>query len=290
METISQGFTGTVDGFKTATISSDEIELTVIPALGGKVISLRHLASGREWMWKPEGFKGYFASELTTPFENSTLVGWDECLPTIAPCEWRGRALPDHGEVWMSTCELDEQALEQGVLRTSLILPLSPLRLTRSLSIEGGKLTAKYRLENFSEQEEDFVWAMHPLFAMKEGDWLELSAEVRGQLPQEDWVASLEFAEASAGCAKCFADTPQGSETTVRNAKTGHGISIRWSDACNPIFGLWLTRGGWHGHHHLALEPTNAQDDSLVDAVARGVHGKLPPFSRQEWSVEITLF
>jgi hypothetical protein len=67
-------------------------------------------------------------------------------------------------------------------------------------------------------------------------------------------------------------------------------LTIRWADSCNPIFGLWLTRGGWHGHHHLALEPTNAKDDGLVDAVTRGCHGTLSPFSRQEWSVEIELF
>jgi galactose mutarotase-like enzyme len=288
MEVLTQGVIGSVDGFATASISNGEIHLSVLPALGGKVISLQHLPSGREWMWKPEHFQGYFRSELTAAFEDSTLVGWDECLPTIAPCEWRGRSLPDHGEVWMSPCELDEKALEEGIIRTSLILPLSPLRLTRSLSLAGGKLTAQYRVENFSEKEEDFVWAMHPLFAMLEGDRLEFSQAVRRQLPEEDWIESLEFPEPSS--AKCFADTPHGSEATVRNVKSGHGLTIRWADSCNPIFGLWLTRGGWHGHHHLALEPTNAKDDGLADAVARGCHGTLAPFSRQEWSVEIELF
>lgn len=32
--------------------------------------------------------------------------------------------------------------------------------------------------------------------------------------------------------------------------------------------GIWITRGGWRGSHHFALEPTNASCDALSEAPA----------------------
>ena len=62
----------------------------------------------------------------------SPLVGADECLPTIAPCSWRGRELPDHGEVWNVPWAVDPEALENGILKTSVRLEISPFEFRTS--------------------------------------------------------------------------------------------------------------------------------------------------------------
>lgn len=275
-------------GFKEATLRNDVMEVSVIPALGGKVTSLRHLPGNREWLWEPETFEGYFASTPETAFEEGTLVGWDECLPTIAPCTWQGRSLPDHGEVWVSSCALDEEALAQNIIRTTLDLPFSPLRFIRSLTVENDTLLAHYRLENNGSTAEQYIWAIHPLFALEPRDRLELPSHVIEQLPTGPWN-TLDFEGDVPRCEKAFADVSGHIAVTLRNPESSRSLTMTWNAEEHPILGLWLTRGGWHNHHHLALEPTNARDDSLIDASRRGVLGQLAAGETREWEIRFIL-
>jgi hypothetical protein len=52
---------------------------------------------------------------------------------------------------------------------------------------------------------------------------------------------------------------------------------------------LWLTRGGWHGHHHFAIEPTNGNHDSLAVA-AGGKHcGNIAAHGALAWKLSLRL-
>src|SRR6266481_4178400 len=105
-------------GFEVFILSNQEVELAVVPELGARIISLKDLRTGREWLWHPTKGLKLFRNRAGENFESSPLVGMDECLPTIAPCCWRGRDLPDHGEVWATNWSLDLEAWERGLLRT----------------------------------------------------------------------------------------------------------------------------------------------------------------------------
>ena len=86
--------------FEVYVLQNESLEISLVPDLGAKVISLVNRWTGREWMSCPTGGPKLFRNERADDFAASTLVGWDECLPTIAPCVFKGRSLPDHGEVW----------------------------------------------------------------------------------------------------------------------------------------------------------------------------------------------
>ena len=126
-----------LDGFEVVALANDFVRIAVIPVLGAKVISLRHLPTGREWMWKLQRQPQFWRVPLGTPFDQGPLVGADECLPTIAACSWRGLGLPDHGEVWSKSWELDRAALAEHRIRTWLRLPISPLKVEREISLDG---------------------------------------------------------------------------------------------------------------------------------------------------------
>jgi hypothetical protein len=72
-------------------LNNGEVELAVVPELGAKIISLKNLRTGREWLWHPMGGLELFKNQAGDDFSTSPLVGIDECLPTIAPCSWQGR-------------------------------------------------------------------------------------------------------------------------------------------------------------------------------------------------------
>jgi hypothetical protein len=113
-------------GFDVYVIRTAAVELAVVPELGARIISLKNLRTGREWLWHPAARLKLFRNRLGDDFARSPLAGWDECLPTIAPCEWRNRLLPDHGEAWSIPWTVDEVFWERGVVKTCARLPVSP--------------------------------------------------------------------------------------------------------------------------------------------------------------------
>lgn len=278
------------DGFEFFVLRSSHVELSVTPALGAKVVSLRNLRSGREWMWHPAGGLKLFRSRHGEDFSHSALVGWDECLPTIAPCTWKGRALPDHGEAWNLAWDLDSAAWGRGVLKTSVRLPISCFQLTRTLELSGPALNVEYVLENPTPLAQEFLWSAHPLLALHEGDQLELTEEARCLLNGDSCLNSLQFKEGSPACAKLYAGPLRQGRAGVFNSRTGDRLTFEWDTTeCNTL-GVWLTRGGWHGHHHLALEPTNGAADSLALAATEQKRcGVVPPQSRKTWSFQLRL-
>lgn len=280
------------DGFEVCQLRNHLMEVVVVPELGAKVVSLKNRLTGREWMYhagngtRPKLFR----NRLGDDFARGPVAGWDECLPTISPCVWRGRNLPDHGEVWSAAWQWDATAWAQGRIKTSVRLPVSPFEFTREIGLRAGTLEMRYHLKNLDETPQEFLWAMHPLLALQPDDRLLLTSETRQQLPPQPWMNSLHFPEGTPACLKSFAGPLTEGRVGVVNPATGDGLVFTWDTAAANTLGLWLTRGGWHGHHHLALEPANGAPDSLAAAVAEGKRcGILAPGGEMRWSVQLRL-
>ncbi|HEY3932921.1 MAG TPA: hypothetical protein VGM58_11215, partial [Verrucomicrobiae bacterium] len=141
MKTLTNSFTVRQEqGFEVYMLHTEEVELAVVPELGAKIISLKDLRTGREWMWHPPGGLKLFRNHPSDAFSQSPLAGADECLPTIAPCSWQGRELPDHGEVWNVPWKVDSEALEHGILKTSVRLEISPFGFERTIELCGNEI------------------------------------------------------------------------------------------------------------------------------------------------------
>jgi hypothetical protein len=274
-----------IQGFDVYWLNNDEVELAVVPELGAKMISLRNLRTEREWMWHPEGGLNLFRNQMGDDFSGSPLVGTDECLPTIAPCRWQNRALPDHGEVWSLPWNVDKDAFEYGILKTSIRLPISPFKLERTIELDGNDVCLAYQLTNLNSREESFLWAIHPLLRVQEGDQLELPISTRRLLNGAAWVDLIDSGIPSECCAKIFAQPIIEGMAGIRNRITGDRLEFIWDALENDSLGLWLTRGGWHGHHHFALEPTNAGADALAVAAESRHCGKVAASSFISWQI-----
>ena len=273
-------------GFAVARLANAQVEVMVIPALGAKLFSLRSLATGREWLWRPPEPTRLFANRLGDAFTDGTLVGADECLPTIGACTVAGLELPDHGEVWSAAWSLDESALASGEIRTSLRLPRSPFTFARTVSLNEGTVLLDYALQNHASTRQPFLWALHPLLTFVEGDHLCLPEEVRqvrvesARQPdsprgaQWNWPSpepgvdlhALKLAGDEASV-KFFAGPLTSGMARIENSRTGDRLEFRWPVSEHPFLGVWLTRGGWLGAHHPAIEPTNAPCDALDAAL-----------------------
>jgi len=279
----------TISGFDARVLRNDYVEVVVVPALGAKIISLKDLRTGREWMWHPAAGLKLFANHPDDDFSLSPLTGIDECLPTIMPCTWQDRRLPDHGEVWSAAWQVDESAWARGILTTRVGLLVSPFEFERSLELSGNKIDFVYRLKNLSTTPEPYIWALHPLLALQEGDQLELPESTHQLLAdgKANWRGPLNAAVPENDCVKTFAAPVQEARASIINIPRGERLQLNWNARENHALGLWLTRGAWHGHHHFAMEPTNAAANSLPEAVTLNQAGLVPSQGTTTWYLSI---
>src|SRR5262249_9040111 len=153
--------------------------------------------------------------------------------------------------------DVDEEAWQKGALKTSVRLEISPFDFERTIELDDNEICLSYQLSNRNSASEFFLWAMHPLLKLQEGDKLVLPSSTRNLLNGETWVDAIGSVTPSGGCSKLVAGPVGEGRVGVRNDITGEQINFAWNTSENNGLGLWLTRGGWHGHHHFAIEPTN---------------------------------
>lgn len=297
-----------LQGFQVITMETEHISVAVVPELGARLLSLRDLRCGREWLWRPEGPLRLWRNQPGDPFPIGTFAGADECLPTIAACEWQGRELPDHGEAWSRAWALDETALGEGCIRTFITLSRSPLYFSRTLRLEKGVLRFDYALKNIGQAPEAWLWAWHPLMTLEPGDGLSLPPDAaslrietawhpnaaRGEYwPWPESKPGVRLDELELGGAdsylKAFAGPLGEGRARLANAISGACLTLRWDSSVLPYLGLWLSRGGYQGWHHVALEPTNLPADSLAEGVRENSPPPLAPGATLTWWLEITL-
>lgn len=272
-------------GFDLYVLGNQEVEVVVVPELGAKIISLKNLQTGREWLWHPQTGLKLFRNHVDDDFSQSPLVGIDECFPTIAPCSWQKRELPDHGELWNMPWEVDRDILKTGQLKTSAQLKVSPFEFVRTIELCGNEVRISYALTNLSAKEENFMWAIHPLLRLQRGDQLELPDTTRCLLNDQAWTDAITSALPEKECAKAFAAPVNEGWAAINNRDTGDRLQLEWNPEENNALGLWLTRGGWHGHHHFAIEPTNSDVDALTSAVERRCCGAIAALGSVNWQV-----
>ena len=297
-----------LQGFTLARLTSERCSIAVLPGLGAKIVSLTDLRTKREWMWRPPGPLRLWENPQGSSFMDSTFVGADECLPTIKSCVWRGREIPDHGEVWNADWALDEERLRDGVIRTSTRLPRSPFLFERSISIARHVIRLDYRLTNTGTEPESWLWALHPLLSLEPDDRLDLPPEVRhlhvylakqlnfppgtvlawpepapGINLQELRLAGVE------AYLKSFPGPLHEGWARIANPRTNDALTFRWDLVANPYLGVWLTRGGFNGWHHPAIEPTHAGTDCLADAAQENAMPRIIPGETRTWHVELVV-
>ena len=288
MKTIAHSFSvRQQQGFDVYVLNNGEVELAVVPELGAKIISLKNLRTGREWMWHPPDGLKLFWNRPGDDFSRSPLVGADECLPTIMPCSWQGRDLPDHGEVWSAPWKVDSTAWENGILKTSVRLKISPFEFERTIELVENEIRIGYQLNNLGARDEAFVWAIHPLLRLQAGDQLELPTTTRTLLNGATWVDAVVSAIPEEKSTKIFAAPVSEGLAAISNQATGDRLEFAWNPAENNTLGLWLTRGGWHGHHHFALEPTNADTDVLALAAEQNRCGVVAASDFVTWQISL---
>ncbi|HWB60138.1 MAG TPA: hypothetical protein VG733_11645, partial [Chthoniobacteraceae bacterium] len=190
---------------------------------------------------------------------------------------------------------------------------LTPFEFQREISLADNIVTLSYRLTNIGREPEEYVWTIHPLLTLEEGDRMELPAAVTefringgSSAPELSFGATwkypapfenfrldhLQLGANIDACVKGFTHPlpPAPATAAIANDRTGDRLEFQWNAAENDTLGIWLTRGGLKGWHHVALEPTNGAPDSLSQACTDWKrHGLLAPGETKRWRLRLAV-
>lgn len=284
-------------------IQAGACSVTLMPALGGKIGSLR--IGANELLQSP--LKPLQPRTRSMAFSDTDASGWDECLPSVAACQIPTEAgqadIPDHGDLWQLPWQVLHASPDSATMRVTCFS--LPLQLTRSVILtetaSGWRLQLLYSLVNLGAYRVPWSWCAHPLFAVDPGDRIVLPSSIQkvqiegsgdNRLGRNGdtipWPLapthtgsqadlSLALSADSAVGDKLFAGpfdshpapTDSGAWASLERAAIGLRLTVRFEPSLTPYLGLWLCYGGWpHApgakQMCVALEPATAPTDSLA--------------------------
>ena len=149
-------------------LENDAVRLACEPELGARITSLVDRRNGREWLVPgtlPGTAAAWAAGEAV--FGGDEAFGWDECLPTVAPCpdptDGKAPALRDHGDQWGRPA--DVMATDDRLVAT-WTRSRWPLWFERAITLEGAAVVCEYELEGGGDRALPILWSMHALLAL----------------------------------------------------------------------------------------------------------------------------
>ena len=176
---------GTVESQKeNVLIRAGDCAVTLLPQFGGKISSI--CVHNRELLQAP--LAPVRARTRTMSFDQGDASGWDECLPSVAACTVKTQGgvarIPDHGDLWREQWEIQGSGAEgpsSSITLRGACFSL-PLVLERTIAVakakQGWRLQVDYTLTNSGRNAVPWSWAAHPLFAVDEGDRIEIPASI----------------------------------------------------------------------------------------------------------------
>ncbi|MDQ1571914.1 MAG: hypothetical protein QOF79_2588 [Actinomycetota bacterium] len=269
------------------TIAGDGLTATVVPARGGKIVSLVD-AKGVEWLTQA-------AAPIRDParpgarFTDAEMAGWDECAPSIEAVTVNGRDIPDHGDLWTIAWH-DAGGGWLQAAGTSF-----DYEFERSIRSIAGGLRLDYRAEAI-QNDVPFLWAAHPQFRAPAGtvvrvpdleSVVDVLVEPAERMP---WSADLATIDSMPprGVRKLYVD-PATSARAASLTRPGTGeLSISWTPNC-PYLGLWFDNCGFSREAVIAIEPSTGYYDSLGRGIANGRVAVLKVGEPLEWSIEVVV-
>ncbi len=274
----------------------------IVPAWGGKIVSLTDPTTGREWLWQNPHLtprRPTYDGDFVGAFDQG---GWDECFPAIRrgpfpPGPWEGTRIPDHGEIWGLPWRV--AAADDAQVALAVACVRFPVRFNRTWRVtpEGFRLT--YQIHNPTAFAFPFIWSAHPLLAVEPGMTLKIpdqslriygGGEFGARFPVPETLPGPEAATA----VKCFGRSPAAGWVSV--GRGTEELEFAFDPAEVTHLGVWLNLGGWSGvpgappYYNLGLEPSIGAGDDLDLAVTHlREHGIGLPEATLTWSLDVSL-
>lgn len=289
-------------GFRAIVLENERLRVTVLPEHGAKVWEFSSKRAGRDLLFHHPRF------EVRQPVFGANVDDWwtggiDEAAPTGHPCVVDGEQLPVLGEFWSQAWQYELEDRGPGTARVHLWAEgiITPLRLDRWLELRPGEpvLRGRHRISNVGYLPTDFIWGIHPGFAVRPGARIQAPAAV-GVF----WDGHPSLG-ASPGLAYRWPEFPLGDGRVIDNSVARppdpptwdfhflSDLTEGWLAVTDPVLRsgmalafdpevfttiwLWGVYGGWRGIYAVAFEAWTSWPARLDEAIEAGRHRSLSP-------------
>ncbi len=158
-------------GWDVVRLSTELLQVEVVPGKGGDILAVRWCADGTDVLWQtPWGLrhKGAVptAADSQTAFLENYPGGWQTLFPNGGTeTDEQGARLGFHGEATLAPWDWQHVDVAAGVaVELTTCLVRSPFRLRRRIDVLGGRVTVTESFTNEAGTEQEAMWSHHPAF------------------------------------------------------------------------------------------------------------------------------
>jgi hypothetical protein len=301
-------------GFRAIVVENRWLRLTILPELGGKLLSLIDKTVDREVFWHNPRTAPRPA-HYGAAYDDWFCGGWDELFPNDAPAlSAAGDAYPDHGEWWALpfAWEIDTRRYHEVTVYLRRAGVVTNTLIERWITLRAGEphFTIRYRLHNAGPQGLDFLWKLHPALAVTEHARIDLPAcTVQPEAAYNARLAPAAFAwpqgrgqrgealdmravppQASATYDFYYGTDLAGGWCALTDTATASGFGLAFDPQVFRSVWIFGAYGGWRGHYVTILEPCTGYPYQLETAVAQGHASQLAAGATLETTVTAVVY
>lgn len=305
-----------VNRLEAISMENDLLKVTILPGFGAKLFEFIYKPAGRDFLYhnprcKPR--QPVYGANI----DNWWSGGMDEAIPTGHACIYRNEELPYLGEVWSQAWEWEITCCtpEKVEIHLTCDTIIAPLRVERWLSLSRGDsfLIMRHKVTNTGYGSTDFLWGIHPAFAIQPGFRIDLPARTvwvaesspanhlgeRGSTYQWPYVTAADgsildmrvIPEPLVGWHELHhAIELDAGWLALTDPVAKVGIALTFSTQVFDTIWLWLVYGGWRDLYAAAFEAWNGYPAKLTDALQQGRCSHLAPGATLETETRLTVF
>lgn len=156
-----------VRGWEVLRLSTDQVCVDIVPALGGTIVSLRRRSDDTKLLWQtPWGLRQRGAQSLPGNSEeimmDSFAGGWQSLFPN------GGETSHAHGAEWGADGEarvapFDWERTGHSVIMTTRLVR-SPFQITKIISVRGGQVEVGETVRNVGGEQIETMWGSQVIF------------------------------------------------------------------------------------------------------------------------------
>ncbi|WP_417260739.1 hypothetical protein [Celeribacter sp.] len=264
-------------------VSNGIVRLRLAADFGARITELTDLRTGRNWIVSGE-CRGATSDDAN--YIEAVPNGWDECFPTVAPCNvsaWGG-GLRDHGALWGRPW--DCRATRSGIVAT---YDDPRFRFRRAIRLAGDYVLLRYTLISRHDAPLPWLWSQHCLLACREGERIVASGIGTWRDAEGSEVMLGPVLGPDAGVAGKYFAPVKGKAAVALSGPQG-GVEFSWRLRDAACVGLWFSYGGWpveNPLYQIGIEPASAPFGALSDAIKAGRAAQLMPGQSLQWQCRL---
>ena len=294
----------TLQQLNTVFLENEDLKISVIPELGGKISSM---------IWKPSHFQ--FAAQPKGKYEKPKFgddfslfdaSGIDDCFPCLHAGidSISGYKYPDHGEIWSASMDCRHESSSVSLAYES---PHFPYRYEKNISICNNSVFLNYHIENIGKNPFPCIWAFHGLMRYEEGMKINYPADTTSFLNVLDSAllgkagtmhsidGNYDFRRPPKASPPSMVKyylanpVPQG-QCSFYYPSHKLGCRLFYDSKLLPYLGVWITAGEFRGDYNCALEPCNGFYDDIETSRKNNAVYFLKPETPLVFTLEMEIF